>query len=211
VSLLCGPRLEDYPLPWLGYESSVQQTPIEKHNFILNSITGCWDRLSSLAVYNATWSTLNQNTRAQPSVHLHAEPGWSSVEREDVTAAVIQVRSPRPSPSRCQQRTQNPSASAEKWVVCATDGSRHGRGLARCRGHSSTLAIEANAGLLELHNVPWNGVMAVSVEVMHWGFNNCSSELVRPRQVAACREQLTLLHSRRQDPSQRLAFSFLHA
>jgi hypothetical protein len=75
MSLLCGPRLADYPLPWLGSESSVQQTPTEKRNFILNSITGCWDRLSSLAVYNATRSTLNQNTRAQPSVHLHTEPG----------------------------------------------------------------------------------------------------------------------------------------
>jgi hypothetical protein len=94
--------------------------------------------------------------------------------------------------------------------VCATDGSRHGRGLARCRGHSSTLAIVANAGLLELHNVPWNGDVVVSVEVMHRGFNNCSSELVRPCQVAARREQLTLLHDRRQDPSQRFAFPFLH-
>jgi hypothetical protein len=29
--------------------------------------------------------------------------------------------------SLCQQRTRKPSASAEKRVVCATDGSRHGR------------------------------------------------------------------------------------
>jgi hypothetical protein len=70
-------------LPWRGSESSAQQTPTEKQSFIPHSITGCWDSvLASLAVYNATRSPLNQNTRAQPSVDLHAEPGCASVERE---------------------------------------------------------------------------------------------------------------------------------